>query len=131
MSEFKFNIGDIVKVVDVGQCYNHYHSFFHMNEEALRKQLGDDFLGVVAMWTHGKRLPKEYEGIEKFKVIGYAEHEDYNIGLYVISRLSEDDGYLSDVYIIGKSGIEFYEPKKMTVEEIEKILGYEIQIVKE
>lgn len=85
--KFKFNIGDVVRVVDSGKTYTLY--------DDIMQQYGADYL---MRWAYGVPAPKygQYEVVQRNK------HPDLKIMLYVIER---KDGYSHPLYIISEDGL--------------------------
>lgn len=83
----KFNIGNIVKVVDSGKTYTLY--------DDIMQQYGADYL---MRWAYGVPAPKDGQ----YEVVQRNKHPDLKIMLYVIER---KDGYSHPLYIIGEEGL--------------------------
>lgn len=83
----KFNIGNMVKVVDSGKTYSLF--------EDLMQQYGADYL---MRWAYGVPAPKDGQ----YEVVQRNKHPDLKIMLYVIER---KDGYSHPLYIIGEEGL--------------------------
>ena len=107
----KFNIGDHVKVVDKDFSYTKYDDFFFENNITMHD---------VAMYDYGVAAKEnvEYEIIQKGTHTIFTDRE-----LYLIKSLNKDK-----TYIVESDGIEFSK-RKMTIEEIEELLGYRIELV--
>ena len=87
----KFEIGDVVKVVDSRKTYPLY--------EDLMLQYGADHL---MRWAYGVTAPQDGE----YRVVQKTKHPDLKIMLYVIER---KDGYSHPLYIIGERGLALLE----------------------
>lgn len=83
----KFNIGNIVKVVDSGKTYSLF--------EDLMQQYGADYL---MRWAYGVTAPQDGQ----YEVVQRNKHPDLKIMLYVIER---KDGYSHPLYIISEDGL--------------------------
>lgn len=85
--EPKFNIGNMVKVVDSGKTYTLY--------DDIMQQYGADYL---MRWAYGVTAPQDGQ----YEVVQRNKHPDLKIMLYVIER---KDGYSHPLYIIGEEGL--------------------------
>lgn len=83
----KFNIGNMVKVVDSGKTYTLY--------DDIMLQYGADHL---MRWAYGVPAPEDGQ----YKVVQRKMHPDLKIMLYVIER---KDGYTHPLYIVGEEGL--------------------------
>lgn len=83
----KFNIGNMVKVVDSEKTYGLF--------EDLMQQYGADYL---MRWAYGVSAPKDGQ----YEVVQRNKHPDFKIMLYVIER---KDGYSHPLYIISEDGL--------------------------
>lgn len=83
----KFNIGDVVKVVDSGKTYTLF--------DDIMQQYGADYL---MRWAYGVPAPKDGE----YEVVQRSKHPDIKIMLYVIER---KDGCAHPLYIISEDGL--------------------------
>lgn len=83
----KFNIGDVVKVVDSGKTYCLY--------DDIMQQYGADHL---MKWAYGVPAPEDGQ----YEVVQRSKHPDFKIMLYVIER---KDGYAHPLYIISEDGL--------------------------
>jgi hypothetical protein len=91
--KFKFGVGEIVKVVDIGDTYSHYINWFKENGLA-------DLLKVFVR-----------EGIptanKKYKVVARGRHSWNGDVLYAI-----EDYKTKEVYLIGEKGLELAEKEE-------------------
>lgn len=83
----KFNIGNMVKVVDSGKTYTLY--------DDIMQQYGADYL---MRWAYGVPAPEDGQ----YEVVQRNKHPDLKIMLYVIER---KDGYSHPLYIISEDGL--------------------------
>lgn len=83
----KFNIGNMVKVVDSGKTYTLY--------DDIMQQYGADHL---MRWAYGVPAPEDGQ----YEVVQRNKHPDLKIMLYVIER---KDGYSHPLYIISEDGL--------------------------
>lgn len=83
----KFNIGNMVKVVESGRTYCLY--------EDIMQQYGADYL---MRWAYGVTAPQDGQ----YEVVQRNKHPDLKIMLYVIER---KDGYSHPLYIISEDGL--------------------------
>lgn len=83
----KFNIGNMVKVVDSGKTYTLY--------DDIMQQYGADYL---MRWAYGVDAPQDGQ----YEVVQRSKHPAFKIMLYVIER---KDGYAHPLYIIGEEGL--------------------------
>lgn len=83
----KFNIGNMVKVVDSGKTYTLF--------EDIMQQYGADYL---MRWGYGVPAPEDGQ----YEVVQRNKHPDLKIMLYVIER---KDGYAHPLYIISEGGL--------------------------
>ena len=83
----KFNIGNMVKVVESGRTYCLY--------EDIMQQYGADYL---MRWAYGVTAPQDGE----YRVVQKTKHPVLKIMLYVIER---KDGYSHPLYIISEDGL--------------------------
>lgn len=83
----KFNIGNMVKVVDSGKTYTLY--------DDIMQQYGADYL---MRWAYGVPAPEDGQ----YEVVQRNKHPDLKIMLYVIER---KDGYTHPLYIISEDGL--------------------------
>ena len=119
-------VGDIVNVVDWGRVYSTNVSWFKNNFGALNR----DWIIRYAFGDSSNYLKFRNASLDgtKYKVLFIGKH---NICNSLVALIAEDYAY-SPVYLIGLDGLSKYiPPKKMTQKEIEKELGYKIEIVKD
>jgi len=118
MNEFK--VGDLVKVVDWGQQYSTHQDWFlaHMNNDgfkiewAIRYAFSNALFEIKSLGDSAK--------LETYRVL-------YMDGVtYLISSIADTQAY-QPVYLFNESGLK-RPPRKMTKADIEKELGYEIEI---
>lgn len=83
----KFNIGNMVKVVDSGKTYTLF--------DDIMQQYGADYL---MRWAYGVAAPQDGQ----YEVVQRNKHPDFKIMLYVIER---KDGYAHPLYIISEDGL--------------------------
>lgn len=83
----KFNIGNMVKVVESGRTYCLY--------EDIMQQYGADYL---MRWAYGVPAPEDGQ----YEVVQRSKHPYIKIMLYVIER---KDGYAHPLYIISEDGL--------------------------
>ena len=110
----KFKVGDKVRIVNNGSRYDTYIGWF----EAYHKHLKTEWL-VKYRYNDNDVITDDI-----CTVLYYAPHICTHKMLYLIEH---SDGY---VYLIEEAGITFVS-RKMTQAEIERILGYKIEIVEE
>lgn len=123
MSDIK--VGDIVNVVDWGCAYSTNVSWFEENFEALNR----DWIVRFAFDDSSKYLKFGDEPLDEteYTVLFIGKHNLCDKRVALIAESS-----YSSVYLIGLDGLSKYiPPKKMTQKEIEKELGYKIEIVKD
>lgn len=123
-SNMSYIVGDIVNVVDWGRVYSTNVSWFEKNFEALNR----DWIIRYAFGDSSNYLKFRNDPLDetKYKVLFIGKH---NICNSLVALIAEDYAY-SPVYLIGLDGLSRYiPPKKMTQKEIEKELGYKIEIV--
>ena len=85
--KFKFEVGNMVKVVDSGKTYCLF--------DDIMQQYGADYL---MRWAYGVPAPKDGQ----YEVVQRNKHPDLKIMLYVIER---KDGYSHPLYIISEDGL--------------------------
>lgn len=112
-----FNVGDIVKVTDEGCQYSTYPSFFTQNFGISPKS--EDF---SSRYCYNVYIDMVNENEEEYKIVGFGKHITTDKIIYVI----EDSN--SRIFLIGEDGIDAIL-RKMTLEEIEKELGYKIKLI--
>lgn len=83
----KFNIGNMVKVVDSRKTYTLY--------DDIMQQYGADYL---MRWAYGVTAPQDGE----YRVVQKTKHPNFRAMLYVIER---QDAYAHTLYIIGEEGL--------------------------
>lgn len=83
----KFNIGNMVKVVDSGRTYTRY--------DDIMRQYGADYL---MRWAYGVTAPQDGQ----YEVVQRNKHPALKTMLYVIER---KDGYSHPLYIISEDGL--------------------------
>lgn len=118
MNNFKFMVGDIVQVVDIGACYTTYCDFFREN---------DISIDIAARYRYDfplSEIIRENPDV-LFKVMAVGTHGIDGTKIYAITALGD---WVEHCYLIGERGIT-EETTPMTLEEIEEILGYKIRIV--
>lgn len=123
----KIKVGDIVNVVDWSRMYSTNASWFEENFEALnRNWIVRYAFGDSSNYLEFSNNP--LDGTE-YKVLFIGKHNMYN---KPVALIAEDYRY-SPVYLIALDALTIKKlaPKKMTKAEIEKELGYEIDIVEE
>ena len=119
-------VGDIVNVVDWGNMYVSNVSWFEQNFDALDK----DWIIRYAFGDDSKYSEFDDDTLDKteYKVLFIGKHNLFNRTVALITK----DDISSRVYLIDLDGLKIKTvPKKMTKAEIEKELGYEIDIVEE
>ena len=110
----KFKVGDKVRVVNNGNRYDTYTEWF----EAYREHLKTEWL-VKYRYNDDDVITGDI-----CTVLYYAPHTTFHDMLYLIKHGTDY------VYLIGEAGIEVAS-RKMTLADIEKELGYSVEIVKE
>lgn len=111
----KFKVGDKVKVVNNGSRYDTFTGWF----EAYREQLKTEWL-VKYRYSDEDVITGDI-----CTVLYYAPH--INCAHNMLYLIKHEAGY---VYLIGEAGIEVVS-RKMTLADIEKELGYSVEIVEE
>ena len=121
MNEFK--VGDLVKVANWGSQYSSHRDWFlaHMNEEGFKTEWAIRYAFDNALY--------EIESLgdsAKQKIYQILYTDGYK---YLISVAGTRSLY-QPVYLIQEDGLK-RPPRKMTKADIEKELGYEIEILME
>lgn len=116
-----YEVGEVVKVKDIGKRYSTYYNWFDLHARDVRPS-------VVALY--GSDDYKELYTKMKYKIIAKGKHEHEDTMLYLLWYDGDQDraSYYSHILLMGEEGIKT-PPKKMTVKEIESELGYEIELV--
>ena len=121
MNEFK--VGDLVKVADWGSQYSSHRDWFlaHMSnagfkaEWAIRYAFDNVLYEIESLGDSAKQKTYQILYTDGYK--------------YLISAAKTDSLY-TPVYLINEKGLK-RAPRKMTLKEIEKELGYEVELVAE
>lgn len=114
-TDMNFKVGDMVKVVDAGSLYTTYDSFFikhNIMELGLRYQYLHSDINKSATY--------------KIKYIG--KHTDSFNMVAVIEEVKDNDYCAKKIYLINVDGLKFAR-RRMTWEEIEKELGYMVEVI--
>lgn len=111
----KFKAGDVVIVKDWGRQFTTYTDWFIGHKDEIP-------IEWMIKYSYDNRN-FEYEPIDMRYVVLYVD--DY---MYLIGNCNNEFKHLRSVYLIHEDGIEF-APRRMTQAEIEKALGYKIEIV--
>lgn len=128
------NVGDIVRVKDWGKGYSCNNQWFNNHFD----ELNHDWIINYAYDNNKYDKYWEYNSDPNhYKVlyIGYIEfHNNYKQPVALISEYFGDtefgDVYVESVYLIGLDALDVVEHiKQMTKAEIEKELGYKIEII--
>lgn len=105
-----YKIGDEVKIIDGGRIYSTYIDWFIKN---------CDNIEYFCRYAYSSSIKEKINYI----ILGKGIHETNGKMLYIISA-NED---YAPIFLISEDGIELVE-KEMTLEEIEKALGYKIKL---
>lgn len=121
MNEFK--VGDLVKVANWGAQYSSHRDWFldHMNDDGFKAEWAIRYAFDNALY--------EIESLgdsAKQKTYQVLYTDGYK---YLISAAKTRSVY-QPVYLIQEDGLK-RPPRKMTLKEIEKELGYEVELVAE
>lgn len=120
MSEFK--VGDLVKVANWGAQYSTHRDWFlaHMSDA-----------GFKAEWAIRYAFDNELFENESGE---QAKQKTYQIlytdGYKYLISVAETRSVYQPVYLIQEDGLK-RPPHKMTLKEIEKELGYEVEIIED
>ena len=121
MNEFK--VGDLVKVANWGSQYSSHRDWFlaHMSDA-----------GFEAEWAIRYAFDNALYEIESLG--DFAKQKTYQIlyidGIKYLISIADTDSLYTPVYLIHEKGLK-RTPRKMTLKEIEKELGYEVELVAE
>ena len=121
MNEFK--VGDLVKVVDWGPQYSSHRDWFlaHMSNA-----------GFKAEWAIRYAFDNALYEIESLG--DSATQKTYQVlytdGYKYLISVVDGRSVYQPVYLIQEDGLK-RTPRKMTLKEIEKELGYEVELVAE
>ena len=97
-------VGDIVRVVDDGEAYSTYSSWFKENG---CEQLQYRYLFGVRFFCHALG----YDDSTKFRVIAVSKEQNPFGGyIYAIEQLDDNQGEKEPVFLINERGIVLYDP---------------------
>lgn len=124
-----YNIGEKVEIVKTGEKYSTYYDWFNVNAR-------DVDHSIIARYGKNSDIK---EG-ETYTIIAKGAHENNSDMLYLITTKTEGYKDETKVILIGEKGIArkrcmtISEVKnalynKLSLEEIEKILGYNITVI--
>ena len=114
----KFKAGDVVTVVNWGKQYTTYTEWFLFR----KSEFPTEWLVKYAYANCMFKRPLTH----KYYTVLYVDDDMCLIG----EREGYNTGRLGSVYIISEDGIAL-APKRMTKADIEKELGYRIEIIEE
>lgn len=98
MSKFKFKVGDVVKVVDSGERYNFYQSFFSEQNVPIE---------LAARYAYGNGFNGDLKNDDDKYVVLFAGNHRLGGNVYLISRYPGGNrGY---VYMIAEPGITLFK----------------------
>lgn len=103
----KLNLGDEVVISNRGLCYSTYYDFFKENDLSNHN------------WKNGDSLENGWRGV----IVGFGKHNVTDEDIAVVYIIEKRQKYLIDIDGLEIRGVQ------MTQTEIEKALGYKIEIV--
>lgn len=90
----KFNIGDLVRVVNPGRSYSTYSAFFELNNAPI---------SIAAKYAYGEALGRVYDVNDTaFEIRFVGKHEMSSLDLYIICAVNEMGPY----YMVDEEGLD-------------------------
>ena len=126
---YNFKVGDIVQIRDWGAMCSTYSDWFVRNAHLLD-------IDWIARYAYGdnrnylkyNNKEKDDNDKRKYKILYLDMCEDNCSHYALIESLNEPNNENEQVFLMSIYGIKPLK-KQMTLEEVEKALGYEIEII--
>ena len=114
----KFVVGCTVKVVDWGRQYSSYDTWFKRHQFELPVEW------LIHYAYENDNFERSQQLIDRIYRVLYVDDDICLIGEY------SDNDILRGVFLVNEEGLKL-APRKMTKADIEKALGYEVEIVED